>query len=181
MQGLIFTDANFQGIGNDGLVVPYGKLVIYDTTTGLYSSTYQDSSLSIVNTNPIILSASGKARVFLPYGQYNITLYDQFNAIVWTLNNFVSSVLDNQSIIDAASATAIYAASALSSANIATSQASQASASASSANASAVTSAAYANMDWAGFSLSDGDLIVAYTSGATSTPSLLDGEFIITY
>lgn len=46
---------------------------------------------------------------------------------------------------------------------------------------SALVSAAYANMDWAGFSLSDGELIVSYTSGATSLPSLVDGEFIITY
>lgn len=181
MSGLIFTDANFQGIGNDGLVVPYGKLFIYNTATGLYSTTYQDSALTIPNTNPVILSASGKARVFLPYGQFNISLYDQYDAIVWTLNNFVSSVLDNQSIIDAAAATAIYASNAQSSADIATQQATQASASASSAASSAFISAAYANLDWAGFSLSDGDLIVSYVDGATSIPSLSDGEFILTY
>ena len=46
---------------------------------------------------------------------------------------------------------------------------------------SALVAAAYANMEWAGFSLSDGELIVSYTSGATSLPSLVDGEFIITY
>lgn len=181
MQGLIFTDANFQGIGNDGLVVPYGKLFIYNTSTGLYSTTYQDSSLTIPNTNPVILSVSGKARVFLPYGEYNISLYDQYGAIVWTLNSFVSSVLDNQSIIDAAAATAIYASSAQSSANTATQQAASASASASSALSSSIISAAYANIQWAGFSLSDGDLIVSYANGATSIPSLIDGEFILTY
>jgi hypothetical protein len=181
MSGLIFTDANFQAIGNDGLVVPYGKLYIYDTSTGLYSSTYQDSQLSIVNTNPIVLSASGKARVFLNYGQYNLVLKDQYDAVVWTLNNYVSSVLDNQTIIDAAAATAIYASSAQASANIATSQASIAVTYGNNAMAYALVAAAYANMDWAGFSVMEGDLIVSYTDGATSLPSLVDGDFIITY
>lgn len=181
MSGLIFTDANFQGIGNDGLVVPYGKLFIYDTATGLYSTTYQDSALTIPNTNPVILSASGKARVFLPYGQFNISLYDQYDAIVWTLNNFVSSVLDNQSIIDAAAATATYAASAQNSASIATTQANIAVSAGASAQNSALVAAAYANIQWAGFTVSDGDLIVTYTSGATSVPSLVDGDFLITY
>jgi len=181
MQGLIFTDANFQGIGNDGLVVPYGKLYVTNTITGLYAPTYQDSSLTIVNTDPVVLSASGKARVFLPYGQYNIILKDQFDVVIWTLNNFVSSILDNQSILDAAAATAVNAASALSSATIATSQANIAITSGSNAHAYALACAAYANMDWAGFSVVDGDLYASYTTGATSLPSLVDGEFIITY
>jgi hypothetical protein len=181
MAGLIFTDANFQGIGNDGLVVPYGKLYITNVSTGLNATTYQDSDMLIPNTNPVILSSSGKAKVFLSYGKYNINLYDQFNAIVWTLNNFVSSILDNQTIVDAAAATAVYATSAQNSANIATTQASQALASQNAALSYSLTSAAYANMEWAGFSVSDGDLIVSYTSGATSIPSLVNGDFIITY
>lgn len=181
MTGLIFTDANFQGIGNDGLVVPYGKLYIYSTITGLYASTFQDSALSVVNTNPVILSPSGKARVFLPYGQYNIVLKDQYDAIVWTLNSYISSLLDNQTILDAASATAVYASNAKASADIATSQAGISLASGNSALASALICAAYANMEWAGFTVSDGDLNVTYTDGASSTPSLVDGDFLITY
>jgi len=181
MSGLLFTDANFQGIDNDGLVVPYGKLFIYDTSTGLYSSTYQDSALTIQNTNPIVLSASGKARVFLPYGNFNISLYDQYGAIVWTLNNFTSSVLDNQTILDAAASLANNASIAQASANIAIIQASISNANASLSESSAIVSAAYANMNWAGFSLSDGELIVSYANGLTSVPSLVNGEFIITY
>lgn len=181
MSGLIFTDANFQGIGNDGLVVPYGKLYIYNTSTGLYSATYQDSALSISNTNPVILSASGKARVFLGYGQYNIILKDQYDAVVWTLNNYVSSVLDNQTIIDAAAATAVYAANAQASAAIATSQAAIAVTYGNNALEYALVAASYANMEWAGFTVNNGDLIVSYTDGAASLPSLVDGDFIITY
>lgn len=181
MAGLIFTDLNFQGIGNDGLVVPYGKLYVTDHYTGLNATTYQDSDLTITNTNPIVLSASGKAKVFLPYGRYNINLYDQFGAIIWTLNNFVSSILDNQTLIDAAAATATYAASAQSSANIATTQANIAISAGGSAQAYAVACAAYANINWAGFTVTDGDLIVNYASGLTSVPSLVDGDFLITY
>ena len=181
MSGLIFTDANFQAIGNDGLVVPYGKLYIYDTATGLYSSTFQDSELTIENTNPVILSATGKARVFLPYGKFNISLYDQYNSIVWTLNNFISSVLDNQSILDAAAATALNASIAQESAVIATEQASQSLSNSSIAQSSAIVASAYANINWAGFSLSDGELVVTYADALTSIPSLVDGEFIITY
>ena len=40
---------------------------------------------------------------------------------------------------------------------------------------------AYSNLDWAGFHLVDGELNVEYFDNATSTPSLVDGEFIITY
>lgn len=181
MAGQIFTDANFQGIGSDGLAVTYGKLYIIDTATGLNAVTYQDTDMSIQNTNPIVLSPSGKARVFLSYGKYNITLYDQFDVIVWTLNNFISSVLDNQTIIDAAAATAVYASSAQQAAVTAVAQASQAQASQSAALSYSLISAAYANMEWAGFSVSDGELIVSYTDGATSLPSLVDGDFIITY
>jgi len=45
----------------------------------------------------------------------------------------------------------------------------------------AVTCAIYANIGWAGFTISDGELYVNYIDGVTSAPSLVDGEFIITY
>lgn len=40
---------------------------------------------------------------------------------------------------------------------------------------------AYTNIDFGGFSVNDGDLIVDYFDNAYSVPSLVDGEFIITY
>jgi hypothetical protein len=181
MAGQILTDCNFQGISNDGLVTAYGKLYIVSTITGLPVSTFQDTSLSIVNTNPVILSSSGRARVFLSYGQYNITLKDQFDTVVWTLNGYVSSVLDNQSIIDAAASTAVNASSAQSAATIATTQANIAIQAGSSSASYALTCSSLANMIWASFNVVDGELNVSYVDGATSTPSLVDGEFIITY
>lgn len=52
---------------------------------------------------------------------------------------------------------------------------------ASEASASAVVASAYANINWAGFSVVDGELIVTYANGLTSIPSIVDGDFIITY
>lgn len=46
---------------------------------------------------------------------------------------------------------------------------------------SAIVCAAYASVDYAGFAVSDGDLLVLATDVATATPSLVDGEFILTY
>ena len=40
---------------------------------------------------------------------------------------------------------------------------------------------AFTNIDFGGFSINDGDLIVDYFDNAYSVPSLVDGEFIITY
>lgn len=46
--------------------------------------------------------------------------------------------------------------------------------------ASLITSA-YGNVDWAGFVHNDGELLVNYFSSSASVPSLVDGEFILTY
>ena len=96
---------------------------------------------------------------------------------------------------DSASSAASSANTATTQAGIATTRASEASASAttateqatlsatkaSDASASALVASAYANINWAGFSVSDGELIVTYADGLTSTPSIVDGDFIITY
>lgn len=87
----MLTDGVFQGIGNDGLVAAYGKLYIMSTASGLPMATYQDSAMTITNTNPVILSASGKAKVFLPPDTYNITLKDVNDNVIWTLNSYSTS------------------------------------------------------------------------------------------
>ena len=66
-------------------------------------------------------------------------------------------------------------------AGIATTKAQEAVVSASNAQASVLIVNAYANVNWAGFTVSDGDLIVEYFNGSTSTPSLVNGELILTY
>lgn len=95
----IFNDGVFQGVGNDGLVVPYGKLYVTVSSTGLNATTYQDSASTITNTNPVILSSSGKAKVFFLPDTYDITLKDSLDNVVWTLNDYSvsSSVMTTQS------------------------------------------------------------------------------------
>ena len=38
-----------------------------------------------------------------------------------------------------------------------------------------------ANIDFANFEIVDGELLTTYIDSATSTPSIVDGEFVITY
>ena len=40
---------------------------------------------------------------------------------------------------------------------------------------------AVANIDFANFQIVDGELLTTYIDSATSTPSIVDGEFVITY
>jgi hypothetical protein len=89
MTGQIFTDGNFQGVGNDGLVASLGSLTVVVSSTGLNATTWQDSAMTITNTSPIALSSSGKAKVFLSAGTYNITLKDINGVVMWTLNDYV--------------------------------------------------------------------------------------------
>jgi len=89
MSGVIFNDGKFQGVGNDGKVVPYGKLYFYECCSGNAKQTYTDSKLSSTNTHPVILSASGKADVFVIEGSYDVVLKDKNDVTVWTINNFI--------------------------------------------------------------------------------------------
>jgi len=88
MSAAIFNDGKFQGIGNDGVVVPYGMLYVTDSCSGAAVNTYTDAGMGTANTYPIVLSASGKADVFLTDGEFDITLKDKNGTTVWTINNF---------------------------------------------------------------------------------------------
>ena len=50
-----------------------------------------------------------------------------------------------------------------------------------SAESSSNVAAALANIDYSSFTVVDGELIVSYVDLANSVPSLVDGEFILTY
>lgn len=81
-----------------------------------------------------------------------------------------------------------YALSASTSATSAASSADQSAQSAMSAETQAIIATekaqivqALANIDWVGFDIVDGELVVTTADGSSATPSLVDGEFIITY
>ena len=184
MSAQIFTDGNYQGIGNDGKVVPYGKLYVYDFYSGLRSTTYQDSASTITNTNPIILTASGKANVFLAIGKYNIILKTNKDAVVSTLNGYTVATFGSQDIMNVSNEVANNAALAKGSADSASNSALSASNSATDAQsiASALGETQYA-ITQMGITLSyinDGDLIMNYASPITNI-TMTDGDITITY
>jgi len=100
MAGIIFTSGKFQAIGQDGAVVPYGKLFFTYCCSGEEAITYQDSQLTIPNVSPLILSASGKADVFLKAEKYNVVLKDKDDQVVWSIDNFDPTGLDTISVFD---------------------------------------------------------------------------------
>ncbi len=100
MAGIIFTGGKFQGVGQDGKVVPYGKLFFTYCCSGEDAITYQDSQLTIPNVYPLILSASGKADVFLEAKKYNVVLKDKDDQIVWSIDNFDPTGVDTVSVAD---------------------------------------------------------------------------------
>jgi hypothetical protein len=89
MAGFLYTDGVFQGIDNGGQVVGLGTLKFTHSSTGLDALTYQDSSLTIPNTNPINLTASGKAEVYLANGTYDVVLKDSLGVVVWSETDFI--------------------------------------------------------------------------------------------
>lgn len=90
-KAVIFNDGKFQGIGNNGQVVPYGKLYFYESFSGNQVDTFTTSTMETKNTWPVVLSASGKADVFLTNGTFDVTLRDKNGVTEWTINNFIAA------------------------------------------------------------------------------------------
>lgn len=65
--------------------------------------------------------------------------------------------------------------------SLVTAKANEASDSAIQASNAAIVCAAFASVDYAGFSLANGHLIVTTTDVATAVPSLVNGHFILDY
>jgi hypothetical protein len=92
----IFTSGQFQAIGNDGKVVPYGKLYFYEAGTLTPVNSYTTALKDATNTIPVVISASGKADVFLDEGVIDIVLKDSLDVVVWTIENYkTSNTFDN--------------------------------------------------------------------------------------
>lgn len=198
--------AGYQAVGqpllsffdSDGSPLDSGK--IYIGQSGLNPEVYPitvywDNALTQPAAQPITTSGgypmrnASPSRIYVPFaqGSYSILVKNRNSEIVFSklVSDFViydAAVSEIAAQVAADAATASLAAtSASTDAAIASAAATSASADAATAISAATTAAAYANMEWASFAVSDGDLIVSYVSGATSLPSLVDGEFIITY
>lgn len=65
-----------------------GKVYTYAAGTSTPLATYQDSSGTVSNTNPIILDSRGECNLWLlPATAYKFVLKDSTDALIWTVDN----------------------------------------------------------------------------------------------
>lgn len=78
---------------NAGDPLDAGQIYFYDNTDKVTPQvTYQDRDETVPNTNPIILDAIGSAPpIYLIDNPYYIEIYDKFNNLVATLDNYLPS------------------------------------------------------------------------------------------
>lgn len=94
-QGTIMPNVVFTGLDASGNPLVSGKLCTYVAGTSTPATTYTTSALTVANANPVILSAAGRATVFLrPGSSYKFSLYsagsDQTcstGTLQWTADN----------------------------------------------------------------------------------------------
>lgn len=71
-----------------GVPLVGGKLYTYAAGTTTPLATYQDSSGTVSNTNPVILDSRGEANVWLsPSDAYKFVLKDPSDVLIWTVDN----------------------------------------------------------------------------------------------
>ena len=70
-----------------GVPLAGGKLYVYEAGTTTSETTYSDNQ-GTANANPIVLSASGRATVYLEVGEsYKFELRDENDSVLWTQDN----------------------------------------------------------------------------------------------
>lgn len=80
-----FFSPNQQFYNDTGTPYANGKLYFYASTSSTPQDTYSNSTLTIANTNPVILDSAGRAgSVFLANSAYKVTLTDENDVLVWT-------------------------------------------------------------------------------------------------
>jgi hypothetical protein len=71
-----------------GVPLVGGKLYTYAAGTSTPLATYQDSTGTVSNTNPVILDSRGEANVWLtPSDAYKFVLKDSAEVLIWTVDN----------------------------------------------------------------------------------------------
>ena len=73
---------------NNGNPLFNGQLFSYAAGTSTPQATYVDSTQTTQNTNPVILNFRGECNLWLdPTKAYKLVLQDQFNNLIWTVDN----------------------------------------------------------------------------------------------
>jgi hypothetical protein len=71
-----------------GVPLVGGKVYTYAAGTSTPLATYQDSTGTVSNTNPIILDSRGECNLWLlPANAYKFILRDSADALIWTVDN----------------------------------------------------------------------------------------------
>ena len=79
-----YVDPVPQYLDDAGNPLAYGKLYFYATGTNTELDTFADINLSIPNTNPVVLSASGRLpNVYLKSATYKVKITDNDESQIW--------------------------------------------------------------------------------------------------
>jgi hypothetical protein len=83
-----FLSPAVQFFDNNGDPLNGGKAYFYQAGTSTPQNTYTDSSLSVANTNPVILDAAGRAVIyFLQTPAYKLVLKTSADVTLYTQDN----------------------------------------------------------------------------------------------
>lgn len=78
----------FDDVGNP---LAFGKLYFYQAGTLIPKTTYSNAALTVANTNPVVLDATGRANVWLIDGEgYDLVVHDQNDNLTRTVLDIVS-------------------------------------------------------------------------------------------
>lgn len=82
MTATLLPNAKNQFLDGNGKPLAGGSVYFYIPNTSAKKDTYQDAAQTILNTNPIILDASGEA-VIWGTGTYRQVVFDQYGNLIW--------------------------------------------------------------------------------------------------
>lgn len=93
MAGVAPANPKTQFSSTTGVPLVNGTLTVYLAGTTTLTNTWQDSALTVLNTNPITLDARGEALVWLDSSKtYKFLLKDAAGATAWTVDNIKGAI-----------------------------------------------------------------------------------------
>ena len=92
MPSVIATIPKYQFSNSIGYPLVNGTLTVYLAGTVTPTNTWQDSALTILNTNPVVLDSRGECILWLDSNiNYKFVLKDSGGIVQWTVDNIVGS------------------------------------------------------------------------------------------
>jgi len=88
----LFFDTQFQAFGDDGAAVALGTVLFTRSDNGAEVDTYKTAQRTAMNTRPVVLSASGKADIYVDNGQYTVVVKDSNDLTVRTIEDFSPAI-----------------------------------------------------------------------------------------